>query len=92
MSQINVREITTKRAIRCSERNNPMAALTCPQVRRLQFAAVTEKVGCGARDFSAPGGLFPFYSPTIFFCEAKFATKIAKKTKIKLLICNELRI
>jgi hypothetical protein len=59
-----------------------MAALTCPQVRRLQFAAVTEKVGRGARDFSAPGGLFPFYSPTIFFCEAKFADQNRKKRKL----------
>jgi hypothetical protein len=49
-------------------------------------------VGRWARDFSATGGLFPFYSPEIFFWEAKFATKIAKKAKIKLLICNELRI
>jgi hypothetical protein len=49
-------------------------------------------VGRRAIDFTGRGVLFPFYSLKIFFGEANFAAKIAKNTKIKLFICNGLRV
>jgi hypothetical protein len=60
--------------------------------RRLKSPAAILKSGTQEKDFSAAGGLFPLYSLKIFFCTAKFETKIAKKAKIKLLMCHELRI
>jgi hypothetical protein len=50
------------------------------------------KSGTRGDKFFRAGCLFPFYSPKIFFLEAKVATKIEKMAKIKLFICNELRI
>jgi hypothetical protein len=55
-------------------------------------AAAILKSGTRRERFFRDRRFIPFLFAKNIFCEAKFATKIAKRAKIKLLICNELRI
>jgi hypothetical protein len=60
-------------------------------VRNLRRAAIF-KSGMRGEGFFRDRQFIPFLFAKYIFCEAKFATKIAKNVKIKLLIRNELRI